>query len=268
MKQKKIISLALALVLALSMLAGCGNNNAASSASSASSAASESSVSSEASEVSETPDSSTASEDAVDENETAAKQLLVDLTGSYQELWPVILDSQYEDIWLENCKELVGEDNAQAAFDKLSSMVTGTVYGEEAVKAYADGGGAYDCSFTEGLSTVEFDGAASTIKGYDAEGNELFSHTYHYVGMEEVRGLYEYESDDADSGEFTYFCMAPDTNTTTYHIEFRYGSDLEALGKYDAGNYAYWLASGISTEYDQTMIENCIKLFCTENLSE
>ena len=27
-----------------------------------------------------------------DENQDAAKQLLVDLTGSYQELWPVILD--------------------------------------------------------------------------------------------------------------------------------------------------------------------------------
>ena len=99
-------------------------------------------------------------------------------------------------------------------------MVTGTVYGEEAVAAYANGG-AYDCSFTEGLSALEFDGATSTIKGYDANDKELFSHTYHYVGMEEVRGLYEYESDDADSGEFTYFCPAPDTNTTTYHIEFR-----------------------------------------------
>ena len=118
-----------------------------------------------------------------------------------------------------------------------------------------------------GLSTLEFDGANSAIKGYDAAGNEIFSHTYHYIGMEEIRGLCEYESDDADSGEFTYFCMAPDTNTTTYHIEFRYGSDLDALGQYDAGPYAYWLASGISTDYDQTMIENCIELFCTENLS-
>ena len=86
--------------------------------------------------------------------------------------------------------------------------------------------------------------------------------------MEEIRGLYVYESDDADSGEFTYFCMAPDTSATTYHIEFRSGSDLDALGKYDAGSYAYWLASGISTGYDQTMIEKCIELFCTENLSE
>ena len=86
--------------------------------------------------------------------------------------------------------------------------------------------------------------------------------------MEEVRGLYEYESDDTNSGEFTYFCIAPDTSATTYHIEFRYGSDLNMLGQYSEGNYAYWLASGISTDYDQKMIENCIELFCTENLSE
>lgn len=63
----------------------------------------------------------------------------------------------------------------------------------------------------------------------DEEGNDVFSHSYHYVGMEETRGLYIYESDDADSGEFTYFCIAPDTMKTTWHIEFRYGSDLDAL---------------------------------------
>ena len=99
------------------------------------------------------------------------------------------------------------------------------------------------------------------------DGNELFSHTYHYIGMEPVRGLYEFESDDADSGEFTYFFLAPDTSAETYHIEFRYGSDADALSQYDAGDYAYWLASGISTDCDQTMIDNCIELFCTENLA-
>ena len=255
MKQKKFVSLLLALMLALSMLTGCGTT------------AAPAATDAPAAEQTETPAPAESPADA-DENEAAAKQLLVDLTGSYQELWPVILDSQYTQLWLDNCAALVGEENAQAAYDKLSSMVTGTVYGEEAVAAYANGGGAYDCAFTEGLATLEFDGAASTIKGYDADGNELFSHSYHYVGMEDIRGLYVYESDDADSGEFTYFCMAPDTSATTYHIEFRYGSDLDALGKYDAGNYAYWLASGISTEYDQTMVEKCIELFCTENLSE
>ena len=40
--------------------------------------------------------------------------------------------------------------NQQVAYDKLSSMVTGTVYGEEAVAPYANGGGVYDCSFTGG----------------------------------------------------------------------------------------------------------------------
>ena len=233
MKQKKIVNLFLALVLTLSMLFACASATA-----------------------------------QVTEDTAAAEQLLVDLTGSYQELWPVILDSQYDSLWLDDCAALVGEENAQAAYEKLSSMVTGTIYGEEAIQAYANGGGVYDCSFTEGLVTLEFDGETSVIKGYDAEGNELFSHAYHYVGMEEVRGLYVYESDDADSGEFTYFCIAPDTSATTYHIEFRYGSDLDALGQYDAGNYAYWLAAGISTDYDQAMVENCIELFCTENLSE
>ena len=165
-------------------------------------------------------------------------------------------------------KKQNADENAEAAYDKLASMVSGTIYGEEAVEAYKDGDGVYDCSFKEGVNKLEFNGSDSVIKGYDSEGKEIFSHTYHYVGIEEVRGLYEFKSDDADSGEFTYFCIAPDTNDTTYHIELRYGSDLEALGKYDEGDYAYWLGSGISTDYDQTMVENCIELFCKENLSE
>ena len=252
MKFKKIQALFPAFVLAFSMLAGCSSNSADTKKTTAAP-----STESVASTTDNEPD-----------NEADAKQLLTDLTGSYQELWPVILDDQYTQTWLDDCKELVGEENAQAAYEKLASMVTGEVYGEDAVKAYADGGGAYYCAFTEGVNTLEFDGSSSTIKGFDKDGNELFSHTYHFVGMEEIRGLYEYESDDADSGEFTYFCIAPDTNTTTYHIELRYGSDLDALGKYDADDYAYWLGSGISTDYDQEMVENCIELFCTENLSE
>ena len=268
MRNKKITTLLLALTLSFSMVTGCGSTADTSADQSASAEADAST----ASESEETTDSEEAvaevSTEASDDNEAAANQLLVDLTGTYQELWPVILADDYTQIWLDDCAALVGEDNAQAAFDKLSSMVTGEVYGEEAVEAYADGNGVYDCAFTEGVNTLEFDGDNAAIKGYDADGKELFSHTYHYVGMEEVRGLYEFESDDTDSGEFTYFCIAPDTNTTTYHIELRYGSNLEDLGQYAEGPYAYWLGSGISTDYDQTMIENCIELFCTENLSE
>lgn len=253
MKKKKILTLFLAFAMSVSMITGCGKS------------ASENKDTSAKTATESTTDQKESKED---ENQAAAEQLMVDLTGSYQELWPVILDEKYQQIWLDDCKELVGEENAQAAYDKLASMVSGEIYGEEAVETYTDGNGVYDCHFTEGVSTLEFDGENSVIKGYDAEGKELFSHSYHYIGMEEIRGLYEFESDDEDSGEFTYFCIAPDTNDTTYHIELRYGSDLDALGQYDAGNYAYWLGSGISTEYDQTMVENCIQLFCTENLSE
>ena len=254
---KRILSAAAVLALSASLLVGCSSGTASSVPVSASSAA-ESTVSS----VEETASS------AVDENEAAAAQLLNDLTGSYQELWPVILADEYKQTWLDDCTALVGEDNAEAAFEKLSSMVTGDVYGEDAVKAYANGGGAYFCGFTNSLATLTFDGETSTISGTDKDGNVLFSHTYHYIGMEPVRGLYEFESDDADSGEFTYFCMAPDTMATTWHIEFRYGSDLDALKQYDAGEYAYWLASGISVDYTADDVSNCIELFCTENLSE
>ena len=258
MKQKKRwLSLFLAFALAFSMLVGCGNGGASNAGDSSGAAVAESTAA----------ETEKATANAADENDAAAKKLMEGLTGTYQELWPVILDEQYESLWLDNCKELVGEDNAKAAYEKLASMVSGKIYGEEAVKAYADGNGVYDCAFTEKVHTLEFDGSQAAIKGYDADGKELFSHTYHYVGMEPVRGLYEFESDDADAGEFTYFCIAPDTSATTYHIELRYGSDLTALGQYDAGKYAYWLGSGISTDYDQKMIENCIKLFCTENLS-
>lgn len=243
MKMKKLLNGILAPALVLSMMTGCGNTAATDTQQPVSSEVTENAA--DTAEETETEETATeeataeetTAEEATDENETVANQLLVDLTGTYQELWPVILDEQYEQIWLDDCKPLVGEENAQAAYEKLASMVTGEIYGEEAVEAYAD-------------------------------GKELFAHTYHYIGMEEIRGLYEYESDDADSGEFTYFCIAPDTSATTYHIELRYGSNLNALGQYDAGAYAYWLGAGISTEYDQAMVENCIELFCTENLSE
>ena len=198
---KRILSAAAVLALSASLLVGCSSGTASSVPVSASSAA-ESTVSS----VEETASS------AVDENEAAAAQLLNDLTGSYQELWPVILADEYKQTWLDDCTALVGEDNAEAAFEKLSSMVTGDVYGEDAVKAYANGGGAYFCGFTNSLATLTFDGETSTISGTDKDGNVLFSHTYHYIGMEPVRGLYEFESDDADSGEFTYFFLAPDTS--------------------------------------------------------
>lgn len=256
MKQKKeLMRLVLTCALAVSLLSGCGN------------AGSTISETKEAtSRISDVQTTKAEKESITDKNQEAAEKLLTDLEGTYQELWPVILADKYNQLWIDDSTAIVGEENAQAAVKKISSMVTGTVTGEEAVKAYKDGNMAYDCEFLQGVKQFTFEG--TTISGKDENGNEVFKHSYHYVGMEKTRELYIYESDDADSGEFTYFCIASDTMKTTWHIEFRYGSNLDELEKYDAGKYAYWLAAGISINYAQEDVENCIQLFCKENLSK
>lgn len=254
MKQKKIVNLFLASALALSLMTGCGNGNMG--ANNSTSETQQPSVAASANSEAE----------KTDENAEAAVQLLEDLEGTYQELWPVVLADEYEQIWLDESSKIVGDENAEGAYEMMASMVTGSLTGEDAVEAYKDGGGAYCCEFLQDVEQFTFNG--NTISGTDVNGKELFNHSYHYIGMEEVRGLYIYESDDADSGEFTYFCIAPDTMETTWHIEFRYGDDLDALKQYDAGKYAYWLGAGISVDCSQSDIENSINLFCTENLSE
>ena len=60
--------------------------------------------------------------------------------------------------------------------------------------------------------------------------------------------------------------MMPDTPDTTYHLEFRYGSNTEDLAKYNEGPYAYWLAAGFPVNADEKMIQNVIELFCLENM--
>ena len=252
MEKNKLIGMFLTMALSVSMLAGCAGNSQT--------------TDSNAEENQQETEQQT--EDTANDDAVAANQLMIDLTGKYQQLWPVLLADDYKQVWLDDCAKIVGEENAETAADQLISSVTSDIYGKDAEGVYTNESFAFYCAFTNDMDTVEFDGENSVIKGYDKDEKELFSHTYHYVGMEETRGLYEFESDDADSGEFTYFYLAPDTNDTTYHIEFRYGSDADALAKYDAGDYAYWLASGISTEYDEKMVDDCIQLFCDENLSE
>ena len=113
-----------------------------------------------------------------------------------------------------------------------------------------------------------FEGQGHTISGLDAQGNEVFSHTYHKLDEENENGFLFYQSDDADSGDFTYFAFSPDTMETTYHLEFRYAEDLSDLQSWFEGNYAYWNAAAIAVDYDQETMKNVIELFATENLTE
>lgn len=84
------------------------------------------------------------------EEEAAANQLLLDMAGSYRELWPVILSDEYRELWLADSVPFVGEENAEAAVELLASMVTGALTGEAAVNAYTDGSMAYCCDFFAG----------------------------------------------------------------------------------------------------------------------
>ena len=171
-------------------------------------------------------------ESVAEESELSPEALLDQVSGTYDELFTVICDEQYDDLWLEDCRNLVGDEMAELSAEVLKAACTGTIYGEEAMEAYGD--------------------------------------KYEYVKDLSIGGMldgYLYETADEDAGEFRYFFLLPDTPDTTYHIEFRYGSDEAALTEYAEGPYAYWLAAGIPADCDQEMIENVIGLFCEENLS-
>lgn len=204
-----------------------------------------------------------------EENDPAA--LLEAVRGTYEPLFPVITDAKYDQLWLELCVAAVGEEDAPEIAAILKWACSGTIYGAEAVEAFGDGsqGAQFDCLFISGVSQISFDG--STISGVDADGKEVFRHAYRYVGELSLGGMMDgflFETADEDAGEFKYFFLMPDTPDTTYHIEFRYGSDIEALTQYNEGPYAYWLAAGFPVDADADMIRDVITLFCEENLAE
>ncbi len=198
----------------------------------------------------------------------APEDVLGELKGTYEELFTVLNAPSYDGVWLENCAKYVGAENAQATADMLRGMVVGELTGQAAIDAYTlkPEDAKYNCFFLQGVSRLTFDG--KQINGVGADGAELFAHTYTFVSADNELGFSVYKSDDADSGEFSYFAFAPDTPETTFHIEFRYGSDPDALVQKAAGAYAYWMAAGIPVERDDSMAASAIALFCEENLKE
>ena len=200
-----------------------------------------------------------------------AAALLDAVKGTYEALFPVITDEKYDEIWLAPCVEALGDEMGPMAAELLKAACNGTVYGQEAIDAYGDGsqGAQFDCLFLNGVSNITFNG--DQISGVNENGETVFSHTYTYAGKLSLGGMMEgflYETADADAGEFKYFYMMPDTPATTYHLEFRYGSNTDDLAKYNEGPYAYWLAAGFPVDADEEMINNVITLFCEENLAQ
>jgi len=200
---------------------------------------------------------------------TEAAELLENIKGTYEPLFPIITQPEYDQLWLDPCTAVVGEDVAPQMAEMLKTACNGTIYGQEAIDAFGDGsnGAQFDCLFINGVSVITFNG--STIKGADESGNQVFSHEYAYAGKLSLAGMMEgylYETADADAGEFKYFYMMPDTPATTFHLEFRYGSNVDDLAKYNEGPYAYWLAAGFPVDADADTVKNVIELFCLENM--
>lgn len=209
--------------------------------------------------------------------------ILTDIAGengtTYANLFTVILDSQYDDLWLSKAAAIVGEDAAQGNVDYLKGFISADIYGEEAVEAYKDAGYfMFDCWYLADVDTFTFDGDTVTTKLTD--GSEQ-THIYEYLGSYQLGEgemmTYGGETFDAsfpvdvyktadDAGEFTYFLFRDDTMQTTWHIEFRYGSDLDQLLKYMEGPYAYWLSAGIDADASPETIDSVIDLFVSENL--
>ena len=201
--------------------------------------------------------------------------LLPRLTGTYIELFPEFAKEEYKDYWMECIKAYEQDDAAaEAYYTALTQSYMGTLKGQAAIDAF--GGDpesmVFDCFFENGISRLVISG--DVIKGYDAQGNELFDHAYafegevpvSFFGMDMGIALRVYKTADEDAGAYRYFAFTDDTLAETFHIEFRYGESMEALGDYSDGEYAYWLAAGINEGYRENQIKSCIKLFVDENV--
>ena len=171
-----------------------------------------------------------------------AEALLEAVRGTYVPLFPMIVKEEYHQKWYDPCAAVLGEETAPAMVEALQSACNGTLYGQDAIDAFGDGsnGAQFDCLFISGVSTITFNG--NVISGADENGKPVFSHEYAWAGKLSLAGMMEgvlFETADEDAGEFKYFYLMPDTPATTYHLEFRYGSSVEDLAKYNEGPYAY-----------------------------
>ena len=197
---------------------------------------------------------------------------------TYVNLFEVIVTDEWYDEWLANAAAAVGETAAPELVAGLQGSITSELYGEEAAAAFENGGYAFDCWYINGARAFTFKDDTVTVLKDD--GSEE-THTYEYLGVynvgdgesmsymgQEISVAFPcdvYKSTD-EAGEFNYILLRDDTMEETFHIEFRYGSDLEALQGYFVGPYAFWLAAGIDAEADEAAIRNVIALFCLENV--
>lgn len=204
---------------------------------------------------------------AQEADSSKADKLFTAVKGDYVQLFKdVLFDVRYDKYWNDDAAAVVGAGAAKEAVKTLKASVGSSTYGDKADP------NAFYCGFINDVKEVSFqDGGKVEFTTTDSK---KVSHTYKFLKKDALSGVmegYVFQSTDKNEDEFKYVFLCPDTPATTYHIEFRYGSDLTELLKLNTGKYANWVGSGMLksalTEKNEAMIQNCIALFCTENLA-
>lgn len=220
---------------------------------------------------------------------TLTESAFKDLAGSsnsrtYKGLFaPTILKSDCDSIWLKYITPLIGSEKAEETAKMLKASISGPTYGKN-LSAEQKAAGLFNCELHPEDTRLTF--AVTDGKYTLSDGTNTY--TYEYLGIShmgqnddwhaffpnqvpegETRSFdcAVYKAKEEKAGEYKYVLLCPDTPEETYHIEFRYGSNINDLQSALNGEYAFWLAAGIPSDADSTMIENVIKLFVEENLS-
>ena len=177
------------------------------------------------------------------------------IQGSFIELFPEFAKEEFHDYWIECIRNYTDDSEmAEMYYQMLVGSCMGELYGQEAIDFYSKNPESvvFDCFFLNGVKEITISG--DVISGTDAEGNQLFSHTYTYlrdeplvIGGQVMEGMARH----------------------IYQADARWGPTLENIGSYFEGPYAYWLAGAIRADYAESdMMQNCIKLFVDENMKE
>ncbi|MBB5226141.1 hypothetical protein DYE50_10285 [Treponema ruminis] len=198
---------------------------------------------------------------------------------------PTILKSEYDSTWLKYITPLIGSEAAEATAKMLKSSISGPTYGKN-LSAEQKAAGLFNCELHPENSLLTF---AVTSDGKYSLSEGTNTYTYEYLGISHMgknddwHALFPsmfkegqstsfdcavYKAKEENAGEYKYLLLCPDTPEKTYHIEFRYGSNINDLQSALSGEYAFWLAAGIPNDADSEMIENVIKLFVEENLAD
>ena len=134
---------------------------------------------------------------------------------SYDNLFDVILDDKYSDIWYKYCASVAGEDNAEEAAASLNGSISSDAYGQEALDRIAEtGAAAFDCWYINGAAQFTFNSdLTATVTLTDSTES---THAYEYLGQYNVgdgEGLYVAYDNEAYEAEHADYTLTTDGET-------------------------------------------------------